>query len=483
MNKYIYIFLIYFAIYGSVAAQTRYVNDVKFENLFPKKINDELQIDLKVALETLKLNANDMLILTPILYSNTGTETIEFAPVVLMGKTRSKAIERSKHLNNPVEMPARPKTIVVSDKKGFRSIDYTATSIFAEWMRNASLKVRASVQGCAACSDDLGDIMISKRILREPYKPDYKTVYVVPEAEPVKVRSDRHSATFNFVVAKHELVRNYKGNASELDRVDKVILEVKNNKDINVTEFTISGYASPEGNYEYNRSLSERRANSFADYLSHTHGIDRSQFRVTGYGEDWEGLKEAIQKTSLTDKNRILHIIEEVINPDARDAQLKKLSHGETYRDLLENFYPPLRRTDYIIAYNVRPFNVEEAREIIKTNPKLLSLNEMYLVAQSYPFAGSEFKEVFDIAVRMYPSDPVAILNAAAVDIETKNYRSALDKLHKIDSDPRAWNNLGVAYALTGDTKKAKIYFEKGAANGDSTAEANNEELKKTMTD
>jgi len=104
---------------------------------------------------------------------------------------------------------------------------------------------------------------------------------------------------------------------------------LKSNKDLEITEFTVTGYASPEGNFESNRTLSDRRANSFADYLSSTHGVARDRFRVTGLGEDWSGLKEAVEKSSLTDKNEIIRVINSVSNPDARDAELKKLSGGK----------------------------------------------------------------------------------------------------------------------------------------------------------
>lgn len=44
----------------------------------------------------------------------------------------------------------------------------------------------------------------------------------------------------------------------------------------------------------------------------------------------------------------------------------------------------------------------------------------MYLVANSYPKGGDDFIKVFDIAVRMYPDDEVANLNAAAVALSKK---------------------------------------------------------------
>jgi tetratricopeptide (TPR) repeat protein len=188
-----------------------------------------------------------------------------------------------------------------------------------------------------------------------------------------------------------------------------------------------------------------------------------------------------VESSSLSDRQAILNIIDNVSNPDARDAELKKLSNGQTYRNLLNNFYPPLRRTEYVVAYNVRPFDVDEAREIIKTNPRLLSLNEMYLVAQSYPDGSTEFKEVFDIATRHYPESDIAILNSSSADIELDNIDAAIERMNKIADNPKVWNNLGVAYALKGDFVFAKQYFDKAVSYNDEDASVNIKELNKVI--
>lgn len=50
-----------------------------------------------------------------------------------------------------------------------------------------------------------------------------------------------------------------------------------------------------------------------------------------------------------------------------RKAQLKALNGGKTYRMLLDDYYPALRRIDYTLAYIARPFDVNEAKQVIKT--------------------------------------------------------------------------------------------------------------------
>ncbi len=346
---------------------------------------------------------------------------------------------------------------------------------------NASLTIQKAVSGCANCYDESDRQLIVQNILPKRDPASYKLTFIIPEVEPVKARSDRHTATFNYHVDRYELLRDYRNNRVQFDEVDRVIGDIRDNQDLEITEFTIAGYASPEGSFEHNRILAQNRANSFAHYLVSKFGVSHDKFTVEGKGEDWEGLRKAISVSFLADKQNILNIIDKVQNPDVRDIELLKLSNGDTYKTLLNNYYPLLRRTEYTVAYVVRAFNVEEAREVIKKNPKLLSLNEMYLVAESYPSNSKEFRDVFDIAVRLYPESEIAIINSAAADIESKNYDTAIERLKRIEEKPTVWNNLGVAYILKGDMEKALGYFNKSADNGDKDASANLEIINRIL--
>jgi hypothetical protein len=78
-----------------------------------------------------------------------------------------------------------------------------------------------------------------------------------------------------------------------------------------------------------------------------------------------------------------------------------------------------LRHTDYRISYAIRRFNdMEEIRRTMKIQPYKLSLNEFYLAVQFYEPGTDEYNEAFEMAVRMYPHDEIANLNAANTAME-----------------------------------------------------------------
>ena len=163
-----------------------------------------------------------------------------------------------------------------------------------------------------------------------------------------------------------------------------------------------------------------------------------SIFTVSSTAEDWDGLREYIKQSDLKKKEQLLAIAkDESLTPDARDAKLKK-QYPAQYRSLLTNCYPALRHSDYHITYKIKPFDVEEAKEIMKTKPQQLSLNELFMVAQTYEVGSKEFNEVMELAVRMYPTDETANLNAAIIRLNAGDADAAKPYLDRAGDSKEA---------------------------------------------
>ena len=88
-----------------------------------------------------------------------------------------------------------------------------------------------------------------------------------------------------------------------------------------------------------------------------------------------------------------------------------------------------------------------------------LSLEEFYILAQTYESGSDEFNDLFETAVRMYPNDPVANLNAANSAILRKDYRSALRFLDKAGDLPEAKYARGALEVYMEDCEAAKPYL------------------------
>ena len=133
---------------------------------------------------------------------------------------------------------------------------------------------------------------------------------------------------------------------------------------------------------------------------------------------------------------------------------------------MLSTYYPALRHSDYVVSYTVKPFSVEEAKEVLKTKPQQLSLEEMFMVAQTYEPGSKEFNDVMETAVRLYPQDQTANLNAACARMEAGDLQGAAEYLERAGNSPEAIHAKGVLAMIKGDTAQAKSLLTQAAQAG-----------------
>jgi tetratricopeptide (TPR) repeat protein len=255
-------------------------------------------------------------------------------------------------------------------------------------------------------------------------------------------------------------------------------------KNITPQGIVLKGYASPEGSYASNDRLSENRVKALCDYIRRQHNFKEDFFVLDNEPEDWDGFKVKTEAdANIPDRDAVLEIINSSDEPDRKESDLRSLNGGVAYRYVLENIFPSLRRSEYRINYIVRSFSVEEGREVIKTHPEQLSLSEMFAVANSYPVASDEYNSVFDIAVRLYPEDEIANLNAANIAMGKGDYSSARHYLSKAGETPEAIHARGVLNLLEGNLEEALVLLKKAKEMGVSEAASNLDELERKNAD
>lgn len=464
MKRQVFIITIIFlfAGIGISFANEAYDGGIRFNAQKPQFDGKTVSASVDVILDDLQMKSQSILTLVPRFVSEDGVSTYSFEPVVI-GRRNALILYKRGELR-PTPDRQTPQMVVKRKNRTPQQFTLNLNVPYQSWMRTARIVVDEYSSGCAMC--DLGsmDYTVLSPLLGEPYKPTYQLAYVLPEAEAVKVRSDRFVARFNFEVGRSDLRQDYKGNSREFTRVDSIVRDIINNKDITVSDIRIDGYASPEGNFQSNLNLSHNRADAFVNYLSNRYNLKSDMFHVTGHGEDWDGLAEALKASNVEWKDEVIGLIANNTIEGGREQKIMALQKGVVYKEMLADFYPPLRRTEYAFAYTVRPFSVEEAREVIKTKPTLLSLNEMYLVAQSYPEGSRERLDVLEVAAHIYPDNPVSRLNVLTTRLSDGNTDEEIENgLQKLDL-PEAINNLGVLYARRGDYTKAAACFDKVAS-------------------
>ncbi len=387
--------------------------------------NGKLFLDMTLRFDSLRVTSNRRIVYTPVL---TGIDSIgeaAFTPLMVNGRRQHISFERNRGDFEGLEIRRH-------DGKP-QSFDYSASVDYQPWMEHAFLTLSNDYCGCGDILDRRKDTLdvIDRRRPQLFFKP--LTCYVEPKAEGIKDRSESGSAFIDFRVNRTEIRPDYRRNTVELAKIISTVDLVRNDSNVTITAIDIHGYASPEGPYANNVRLAQGRAKALADYVARLRNFDRSIFNVASTPEDWDGLRRYVADSLHLDNTQgLLAVINDsTLAPDARDRRLRQRFPAQ-YAYLLENVYPALRHSDYTVHYTVRAFNLEEARRIFVDKPGQLSLQELFLVAQSYPAGSDEFNRVFDVAVHLFPKDPTANLNAAINAANRHDIVSAEQYIEKV---------------------------------------------------
>lgn len=419
-----------------------------------------LFLSMRMDVTALDVKSDEEIILTPALKSS--EETFVNLPAVrINGRNRYYH-----HLRNDklADEPYFYRTGKVDE------IHYQAMTPYAEWMDNASVVMGEDLCGC--CSELLmnnDDLLTQLDMAPKVFEPLF--VYVQPEVETVKTRNVKGSAFIDFPVNQTVIYPEYRNNPSELKKIQQTIDVVKNDPDTKITAISIKGYASPEGSYANNTRLAKGRTEALKKYVQELYHFDPSIFTTAYEPEDWEGLERYVEASDLADKEGILDLIAGDEEPDRKDASIKR-RYPDTYAFLLKNCYPALRHSDYTVEYIVRSYtDVEEAKRIMKTAPGKLSLQEFYTIANTYESGTPAYNEVFETAVRMYPDDETANLNAANVAMNKRDLTAARNYLEKAGTGKEAEYARGVLAALEGNYAEAQTHLQQAKAMGVSEAD------------
>lgn len=425
--------------------------------------NDTLTLTCQMDFSVVRAGNFETYAFTPELFAGSG-EKRTLPPVVItdqknfkMRKTDLKFAESGYYSRPYVVLPAMP-------SKRENVVSYTLQMPYKPWMEQ--MKMRIYEEKKEAC---IINLPTPEFIKPEPKLPQAGQVcepcmqmvsYLTPEEEPIKVRNEQNTLYIQYPSGSSAFDLNFGKNASEWSKLNTMLTPLTQGDLVTFKSIALCGYASPDGSVKTNDRLSSERAQSFADYMAQNYHFNDSLLHISAAGEDWDGLLTILNAQKPEYLEQALAIIDGQPDLDKREAQLKK-DLGENYTRMLTDYFPLLRRITISIDFEVREVRNAEAAQLIYTNPKLLSLQEMYGVAKNYEPGTKEYKQVYEIAATCYPEDVVANINAASANIISGDFDRAQQLMDRVKDDPRACNNLGVLAWLNGDADKAVEWFTK----------------------
>lgn len=457
-----------------------HADSIKVTPVRVEQVGDSVYVDLNVAFHEEKLRSSQAVDIYPVLTAE--GERLVLPRLTVMSNRMWAEHERQIALMTPDELKEyryynAPYIYVNEENLDVFTMTYSETVPYEEWMRYSELCCEFDLCGCGKIVDERTEY-IADMGHEIRYKTPY-VKYVQPAYEEIKRREMVGESYLTFVVDKVDIRPDYMDNRNELARIHELIDGVKDDKGVTIRKISVIGFASPEGRYERNKWLSENRAKAMCDYIMEQYDMTEDMFAVEFGGENWDGLVQILDTAvNFPWRDRMLEIIAtEYKSIETKKNVMKSVEDTSPYIYMLKNWYPGLRKSICKIDYEVQNFDLIDAREVVKKAPQNLSLNEMYIVANSYEMGSPEFIELFETAIKYFPEDETANLNAANAALMKGDVEAAKGYLAKAGDAPEAVNARGVIEALEGRYDSARTLFEMALAGDVEEAQKNIDQL------
>jgi hypothetical protein len=321
------------------------------ENATLTRVGDEMKVNADVQLTPKMLKGVKTFVLTPQITD--GENTVKLSPIGLLSKNKFYPYLNAYGFDNkPGEMTYTkedlPKTINI------------ATSVpYQKWMDGARLEIVHEYDGC--CGDSGVEDIDTVACYKEPcinFAPAFR------DMDPEKMKKTEvlsGIATIEFPVNSSKLIKTFKNNADELDKITKSIGQVKEAKDNNIQSIQITGYASPEGKFANNERLAKERAQAVYDYVVAQYDFPEGLIQSQSIAENWEGLRKFIVNSYLDNKSAILDIIDSDLDSSAKEQKIRS-EYKSDWDNIRKYCFPSLRYTSYAIQYKTKDYDASETK-------------------------------------------------------------------------------------------------------------------------
>ncbi|MDG1780504.1 MAG: hypothetical protein P8H59_06120 [Flavobacteriales bacterium] len=352
-----------------------------------------------------------------------------------------------------------------------KSFSYTDKVAFVPGMEESTVELRVGgSKGSKTATFD--PLPVGTGVITTPYLVQSDDMFLIAGDNFERVLSFTEEAVVNYAYNSSS-VRS--GETRDQDVKDLMaFVKFASEKDsIVITGTNVMAYASPEGEISLNEDLAQERAES-ANALVEKEMKRRkiapenrdAFYNNTPKGEDWEGFKDLMEASSIEDKALIIRVLETYSDKTEREQQIKNIS--KTYKEIEKDILPSLRRSQITVNYDVEGYTDEELRDLSKSNPDILTVEELLFAATLFDGLNDKL-EIYQNAERVHPGDYRGANNVGYCLMMQNKMADAKAKFQKAldtESNPVSMNNLGAIARLEGDRSAAMEMFNGAAAAG-----------------
>jgi len=339
---------------------------------------------------------------------------------------------------------------------------YTSTIPYKEAMKMSELVLRVkAVRGSKSLDFDpvkLADGVIATSTLVEEHGRA-----IMMKNNFVRIIPESKMADINYVINKSD-IRSTELKAEDIALLKEYIKKVAVDSTRKFKQTVVSSYASPDGKFDLNQKLSVNRGAS-ADKFIRKEFSKIEAAKAAGFfdekttPEDWDGFKTEVENSSIQDKELILRVLSMYSDPDVREKEIKNMAAA--FEALKTDILPKLRRSKMMVNVDKVGRSDEEILAQAKSDPKVLSLEEMLYAATLTKDLNDQLK-FYQAAAESYPKCIRAANNVGYTYMalgKTDEAITAFETAKAIQNNDVVKNNLGFTALVIGDLAKAEEYF------------------------
>ena len=286
-----------------------------------------------------------------------------------------------------------------------------------------------------------------------------------------RVIEQKQEANIKFLIGQANLRTSELSSVSIQDLVN-ILKEINDMQEERALQnIEVSAYASPDGNYELNEKLAEKRQSVSSTYLGKQLKKINMDAEVDAKftAEDWEGFQELVSKSNLQDKDVILRVLSMYQDPEEREQQIRNMS--SVFTEIADGILPELRRARLIVNYEVIGRSDDQIIAQFQEDASKLSIEELLYGGNLLIEDANARKQWYETTVKLYPNDYRAYNNLAQLAIMDGNVTAAqnwLDKAKNVSNKtPETYANLAILAMKNGEVAKAETFM--GQASGSDT--------------
>lgn len=316
-------------------------------------------------------------------------------------------------------------------------------------------------------------VKLADGVITTPYLMLNDDKVIMAKDAFARVTSHTMDAKLNYLI-NSSTVRPTELSDADIKAMVAFLKSSAKNPNIMPKGVTVDAWASPDGEISLNEHLADDRAASAKAWLKgelnrqkYAAAKDEAFFQLKPHGEDWDGFKAAMQKsTEVPDKDLVLRVLEMYPDVTKREQEIKNMA--ATYTEIADHILPSLRRSEMHLNYDIQGKTDEQLTAMSRNAPDSLNVEEL-LFAATLTTDANEQVRIYKECERVHPTDNRASNNIGCIYYMQNKMAEAeaqFQKSNSIAENPIATNNLAAITRQKGDRKKAAEMLKKAAGAG-----------------